>query len=151
MLSPLLGPTNKPVFEILYRSGNRAFFQLEPDITLPTFTSKVVRLARAEKLKINNINPSENLYLIENLVWLTIISPEHDLQAIREELLSRLLYTQKVKGAFILICEDPPRWGWVQVSEGARIVARSYLRNHPARLNSQLEVRFADLLETNHP
>jgi hypothetical protein len=124
MISTLLGLTDKPIFEILYRSAYRAMFHLEPDITLRPFATQVVRQAKAEKLKIETIDTSENLYLVENLAWLIIIPAEQDLHAVRKEFLSRLLYVNDVKGAFILACKTPPIWGWAQVSEGARMRAQ---------------------------
>jgi hypothetical protein len=124
MISTLLGLTDKPIFEILYRSAYRAMFHLEPNITLRPFATQVVRQAKAEKLKIETIDTSENLYLVENMAWLIIIPAEQDLHAVRKEFLSRLLYVNDVKGAFILACKTPPIWGWAQVSEGARMRAQ---------------------------
>ena len=125
MISTLLGLTDKPIFEILYRSAYRAMFRLEPNITLQPFATQVVRQAKAEKLRLEAIDASENLYLVESLAWLVIISADQDLHAVRMEFLSRLLYVNDVKGAFILVCEAPPIWGWVQVSEGARMRAQN--------------------------
>lgn len=124
MISTLLGLTDKPIFEILYRSAYRAMFHLEPNITLRPFAAQVVRQAKAEKLKIETIDISENLYLVENMAWLVIIPADQDLHAVRKEFLSRLLYVNDVKGAFILACKTPPIWGWAQVSEGARMRAQ---------------------------
>jgi len=124
MISTLLGLTDKPIFEILYRSAYRAMFHLEPNITLRPFATQVVRQAKAEKLKVETIDPAENLYLVENLAWLVIIPADQDIHAVRKEFLSRLLYVNDVKGAFILVCKTPPIWGWAQVSEGARMRAQ---------------------------
>ena len=124
MISTLLGLTDKPIFEILYRSAYRAMFHLEPNITLRPFATQVVRQAKAEKLKVETIDPAENLYLVENLAWLVIIPADQDIHAVRTEFLSRLLYVNDVKGAFILVCKTPPIWGWAQVSEGARMRAQ---------------------------
>ena len=56
MISTLLGLTDKPIFEILYRSAYRAMFRLEPNITLRPFTTQVIRQAKAEKLKLETID-----------------------------------------------------------------------------------------------
>ena len=120
---------------------------LEPNITLRPFANQVVRQAKAEKLKIEAIDTLENLYLVENLAWLVIISTDQDMHAVRMELLSRLLYVNDVKGAFILVCETPPIWGWAQVSEGARTTAQTYLKNRSTTCNYGNEIRNAFPLE----
>ena len=147
MISTLLGLTDKPIFEILYRSAYRAMFQLEPNITLRPFATQVVRQAKAEKLKLDAIDTSENLYLVESLAWLVIISADQDVQAVRMDFLSRLLYVNDVKGTFILVCEAPPIWGWAQVSEGARMKAQTYLKNRSTTCQFGDEIRFAFPLE----
>ena len=148
MISTLLGLTDKPIFEILYRSAYRAMFQLEPNITLRPFATQVVRQAKAEKLKLDAIDTSENLYLVESLAWLVIISADQDVQAVRMDFLSRLLYVNDVKGSFILVCETPPIWGWAQVSEGARMKAQAYLKNRSTTCQFGDEIRFAFPLES---
>jgi hypothetical protein len=126
VLSCLLGPVKKPIFEILYRSALRAGVQLEQSgIELRTFSSRFLRLARADKLKIEAVENERHLYLVEKLVWLTIIPPEEDLQKVRAVFLERLAYTNDVTGAFILVCGLPPRWGWAQVSQGRRMKAQA--------------------------
>ena len=125
-LSNLLGPVKKPIFEILYRSALRAAIQLEESgIEFRAFANRFLRLARAETLKIEIVNNERHHYLIEKIAWLIIISPEKDLQAVRREFLERLVYTNEVVGAFVLVCGFPPRWAWAQVSEGKRMNAQS--------------------------
>jgi hypothetical protein len=92
MISVLLGLLDRPIFEILYRSAYRTCIHLEPSISLHPFTKRFIRLSRAEKLKIEPVNPDENLFLVESLVWLVIISSDQDPNAVRSEFLSRLLY-----------------------------------------------------------
>lgn len=133
MVSPLLGPLEKPIFEILYRAAYRACIQLEPNIQLNQFSLRVVRLAKDDKLKIEMVEKEQNLYLVENLVWLEIISANQDLKAVKQADLSRLLYVNHVKGTFILINDIPPRWSFAQVSEGARIKAQANLQNKLAQ------------------
>ena len=125
MISKLLGPINKPIFEILYRSAYRACFQLEPDISLQPFTTLFVRLAKSEKLKVEKVDQERNMFLVEKMAWLKVIGTDQDLKAVRTEALSRLLYVNDVKGTFILVCSNLPRWGWAQVSQGARMKAQA--------------------------
>ena len=126
VLSCLLGPVKKPIFEILYRSALRAGVQLEQSgIELRTFSSRFLRLARADKLKIETVENERHLYLVEKLVWLAIIAPKEDIQKVRAAFLERLTYTNDVKGAFILVCSLPPRWAWAQVSQGRRMKAQA--------------------------
>jgi hypothetical protein len=125
-LSCLLGPVKKPIFEILYRSALRAGVQLEQSgIELRSFSGRFLRLVRAEKLKIEAVENERHLYLVEKLVWLAIIPPEEDMQKVRAAFLERLTYTNDVRGAFILVCGLPPRWGWAQVSQGRRMKAQA--------------------------
>lgn len=121
MISTLLGPVHKPVFDILYRSALRAGIQLEPDLELRSFTTRFVRLARADKLKIEVLDGKQNLFLVEKIAWLVVIASEQDLQQARAEYLERLLYVNEIVGAFVLVCGFPPRWGWAQVSQGKRM------------------------------
>ena len=126
VLSCLLGSVKKPIFEILYRSALRAGVQLEQSgIELRTFSSRFLRLARADKLKIEAVENERHLYLVEKLVWLAIIPPEEDIQKVCTAFLERLTYTNDVRGAFILVCGLPPRWGWAQVSQGRRMKAQA--------------------------
>jgi hypothetical protein len=125
MISVLLGLVDRPVFEILYRSAYRTCIYLEPSISLRPFTKKFIHLSKAEKLKIEPVNLNENLFLVESLAWLVVISPDQDLNTVRTEFLSRLLYVNDVMGAFVVVCGMPPRWMWVQVSKGARIKAQA--------------------------
>lgn len=125
-LSNLLGPVKKPIFEILYRSGLRTAVQLEGSgIELKGFATRFLRLARAENLKIEEVERARYFYLVEKLVWLILISPEQDLQAVRAEFLDRLAHTNDVIGTFVLVCGLPPRWAWAQVSEGKRMKTQS--------------------------
>jgi hypothetical protein len=64
MISVLLGLLDRPIFEILYRSAYRTCIHLEPSISLHPFTKRFIRLSRAEKLKIEPVNPDENLFLV---------------------------------------------------------------------------------------
>ena len=138
-LSNLLGPVKKPIFEILYRSALRAAIQLEESgIELRTFTNRFIRLARAETLKIEVVDNERRHYLIEKIVWLIIIPPKQDLQAIRAEFLDRLIYTHEVVGAFVLVSSFPPRWAWAQVSEGKRMNAQS--RKREAEMQGTVQV-----------
>src|SRR5512147_1047396 len=126
LLSRLLGPIKKPIFEILYRSALRAAIQLEESGIEPrTFSNSFLRLARTDKLKIEVVENDRYLYLVEKLAWLIIIPPEQDLQKVRAEFLERLIYTDEVRGAFVLVCSFPPRWGWAQVSQGKRMQVRA--------------------------
>ncbi len=132
MLSSLLGPVKKPIFEILYRSALRAGIQLEESGIEPrTFSNRFLRLARADKFKIEVVENDRYLYLVEKLAWLIIIPPDQDLQKIRAEFLERLIYTNEVVGTFVLVCSFPPRWSWAQVSQGKRLKAQA------ARIQSQ--------------
>ena len=82
-LSNLLGPVKKPIFEILYRSALRAAVQLEESgIELRTFANRFLRLARADKLKIEVVENERYCYLIEKIAWLIIIPPEQNLQMV---------------------------------------------------------------------
>jgi hypothetical protein len=85
----------------------------------------MVRLARADKLKIEVVENERYYYLVEKIVWLIVIPPEQDLQAIRAEFLERLVYTNEIIGAFVLVCGFPPRWAWAQVSDGKRMKAQA--------------------------
>lgn len=124
--SKLLGPIKKPIFEILYRSALRAAIQLEDTgIEFRTFAVRFLRLAREETLKIEVVDKGRHHYLIEKMVWLIIIPPDCDLQAIRAEFLERLVHTHEVVGTFVLISSFPPRWSWAQVSEGKRMKAQA--------------------------
>jgi len=126
MFSNLLGPVKKPIFEILYRSALRAGIQLEQSgIEIRSFSNRLLRLARADKLKIEVVENDRYLYLVEKLAWLIVIPPDQDLQKVRAEFLERLVYTDEVVGAFVLVCSLPPRWGWVQVSQGKRLKAQA--------------------------
>jgi len=108
VLSCLLGPVKKPIFEILYRSALRAGVQLEQSgIELRSFSSRFLRLVRADKLKIEAVENERHRYLVEKLVWLAIIPPEEDIQKVRAAFLERLTYTNDVMGAFILVCGLP--------------------------------------------
>jgi len=128
-LSNLLGPVKKPIFEILYRSALRAAIQLEESgIELRTFANRFLRLARADKLKIEVVENQRHYYLIEKIAWLIIIPPEQNLQAVRMEFLERLVHTNEVIGTFVLVCGFPPRWAWAQVSEGKRMKAQALKR-----------------------
>lgn len=140
MISTLLGPLQKPIFEILYRSAYRAVFQLEPDLFIQPFTQRVIKLARSEKLKIERVDEERDLFLVEDLVWLKIIAADQDLQAVRAAALSSLLYVNHVKGEFILICGSPPRWSWAQVSQGARMNAQASMQTPPASERNPLEL-----------
>jgi hypothetical protein len=124
--SNLLGLVKKPIFEILYRSALRAAIQLEESgLEFKTFAVRFLRLARAETLKIDVVDKERHHYLVEKTVWLIVIPPDRDLQAIRAEFLERLVHTHDVVGAFVLVSSFPPRWGWAQVSEGKRMKAQA--------------------------
>ncbi len=126
LLSNLLGPIKKPIFPILYRSALRAFIQLEQTgIEIRSFTNRFLRLARAERLKIEVLENDRYLYLVEKMAWLIVIAPEQDLQEVRSEFLERLLQANDVVGTFVLVCSLPPRWAWAQVSEGKRMKAQA--------------------------
>lgn len=128
-LSNLLGPVKKPIFEIMYRSSLRVAIQLEETgIEVKTFSSRFLRLARADNLKIDVVESQRYFYLIEKIAWLILIPPEQDLQIVRAEFLERLTYTNDVVGAFVLVCGFPPRWAWAQVSEGKRMKAQARKR-----------------------
>ena len=128
-LSNLLGPVKKPIFEILYRSALRTAIQLEESgIEQKTFVTRFLRLARAEKLKVEVVENERYYYLVEKIVWLILIPPEQDLQVVRAEFLERLVYTNEVVGTFVLVCGFPPRWAWAQVSEGKRMKAQARKR-----------------------
>ena len=125
-LSNLLGPVKKPIFEILYRSALRTAIQLEESrIELKAFSNRFLRLARAEKLKIEVVENERCYYLVEKIAWLIIIPPEQNLQIVRKEFLERLVHTNEVVGTFVLVCSFPPRWAWAQVSEGKRMKAQA--------------------------
>ncbi len=125
-LSNLLGPVKKPIFEILYRSALRSAIQLEEaGIELKTFSQRFLRLARADDLKIEVVESQRYFYLVEKLAWLILIPPDQKLQTVRAEFLERLTYTNDIVGAFVLVCDFPPRWAWAQVSEGKRIKAQA--------------------------
>lgn len=125
LLSNLLGPIKKPIFEILYRSALRAFIQLEQRvIELRPFTNRFLQLARADNLKIEVLEKDRNLYLVEKIAWLIVITPDQDLQIVRAEFLERLLHTNEVAGTFVLVNSFPPRWSWAQVSQGKRMKAQ---------------------------
>jgi hypothetical protein len=128
LISTLLGPVHKPIFDILYRSALRAGIQLEPDLELRSFTTRFVRLARADKLKIEVLDGKRNLYLVEKMAWLVVIASEQDLQQARAEYLERLLYANEIVGTFVLACDFPPRWGWAQVSQGKRMKAQAAMK-----------------------
>ena len=122
LLSNLLGPIKKPIFEILYRSALRAFIQLEQRvIELRPFTNRFLQLARADNLKIEVLEKDRNLYLVEKIAWLIVITPDQDLQIVCAEFLERLLHTNEVAGTFVLVNSFPPRWAWAQVSQGKRM------------------------------
>ena len=129
-LSNLLGPVKKPIFEILYRSALRTAIQLEESrIELKAFSNRFLRLARAEKLKIEVVENDRYYYLVEKIAWLIIIPPEQNLQIVRKEFLERLVHTNEVVGTFVLVCSFPPRWAWAQVSEGKRMKAQALKRD----------------------
>jgi hypothetical protein len=139
-LSTLLGPVKKPVFEILYRSALRAGIQLEQSgIELKTFAKCFLRMARADKLKIEVVENERYYYLVEKIVWLIVIPPEQDLQTIRAEFLERLVYTNEVIGAFVLVCSFPPRWAWAQVSEGKRMKAQARKTEMPVEKQESVQ------------
>ncbi len=136
MLSTLLGPVKKPIFEILYHSALRAGIQLEESgIELHTFSNSFLRLARTDKLKIEVVESDRYLYLVEKLAWLIIIPPEQDLQKVRAEFLERLIYIDEVRGTFVLVCSFPARWSWAQVSQGKRMKAQA------ARIQAQQQLQ----------
>ena len=140
-LSNLLGPVKKPIFEIMYRSSLRVAIQLEETgIELKTFSSRFLRLARADKLKIDVVESQRYFYLIEKIAWLILIPPEQDLQIVRAEFLERLTYTNDVVGAFVLVCGFPPRWAWAQVSEGKRMKAQARKREVEMQESVQMAV-----------
>ena len=140
-LSNLLGPVKKPIFEIMYRSSLRVAIQLEETgIELKTFSSRFLRLARADNLKIDVVESQRYFYLIEKIAWLILIPPEQDLQIVRAEFLERLTYTNDVVGAFVLVCGFPPRWAWAQVSEGKRIKAQARKREVEMQESVQMAV-----------
>ncbi|MCC7189702.1 MAG: hypothetical protein IT312_13235 [Anaerolineales bacterium] len=140
-LSNLLGPVKKPIFEIMYRSSLRVAIQLEETgIELKTFSSRFLRLARADNLKIDVVESQRYFYLIEKIAWLILIPPERDLQIVRAEFLERLTYTNDVVGAFVLVCDFPPRWAWAQVSEGKRMKAQARKREVEMQESVQMAV-----------
>ena len=140
-LSNLLGPVKKPIFEIMYRSSLRVAIQLEQTgIEIKTFSSRFLRLARADNLKIDVVESQRYFYLIEKIAWLILIPPEQDLQIVRAEFLERLTYTNDVVGAFVLVCGFPPRWAWAQVSEGKRMKAQARKREVEMQESVQLAV-----------
>lgn len=140
-LSNLLGPVKKPIFEIMYRSSLRVAIQLEETgIELKTFSSRFLRLARADNLKIDVVESQRYFYLIEKIAWLILIPPEQDLQIVRAEFLERLTYTNDVVGAFVLVCGFPPRWAWAQVSEGKRMKAQAHKREVEMQESVQMAV-----------
>lgn len=82
LLSNLLGPIKKPIFEILYRSTLRTFIQMEQTgIELRPFATRFLKMARAENLKIEVVDKDRNLYLVEKIAWLIVITPDQDLPA----------------------------------------------------------------------
>ena len=128
-LSNLLGPVKKPIFEIMYRSGLRVAIQLEESgIEQKAFATRFLRLARAEKLKIEVVENDRYFYLVEKLAWLILIPPEQNLQEVRAEFLDKLAHTNDVVGTFVLVCGFPPRWAWAQVSEGKRMKVQARKR-----------------------
>ena len=140
-LSNLLGPVKKPIFEIMYRSSLRVAIQLEESgIELKTFSTRFLRLARADNLKIDVVESQRYFYLIEKIAWLILIPPEQDLQIVRAEFLERLTYTNDVVGAFVLVCGFPPRWAWAQVSEGKRMKAQAHKREVEMQESVQMAV-----------
>jgi len=140
-LSNLLGPVKKPIFEIMYRSSLRVAIQLEETgIEVKTFSSRFLRLVRADNLKIDVVEGQRYFYLIEKIAWLILIPPEQDLQIVRAEFLERLTYTNDVVGAFVLVCGFPPRWAWAQVSEGKRMKAQARKREVEMQESVQLAV-----------
>ena len=140
-LSNLLGPVKKPIFEIMYRSSLRVAIQLEETgIELKTFSSRFLRLARADNLKIDVVESQRYFYLIEKIAWLILIPPEQDLQIVRAEFLERLTHTNDVVGAFVLVCDFPPRWAWAQVSEGKRMKAQAQKREVEMQESIQMAV-----------
>ena len=140
-LSNLLGPVKKPIFEIMYRSSLRVAIQLEETgIELKTFSSRFLRLAQADNLKIDVVESQRYFYLIEKIAWLILIPPEQDLQIVRAEFLERLTYTNDVVGAFVLVCGFPPRWAWAQVSEGKRMKAQARKREAEMQESVQMAV-----------
>ena len=125
-LSKLLGPVKKPIFEILYRSSLRAGIQLEQSgLELTSFLGRFLQLARESNLKIELLDKSSHLYLVEKMAWLIVIADARELQNVRAEFLQRLVHVDNIIGTFVLVCSFPPRWGWAQVSEGKRINARA--------------------------
>jgi len=125
-LSNLLGPVKKPIFEILYRSGLRTAVQLEESgIEVKGFSTRFLRLVRAEKLKIEVVEKERYFYLVEKLVWLILISSVEDMKAVQAEFLDRLAHTNDVRGTFVPVCDFPPRWAWAQISEGKRMKAQA--------------------------
>ena len=140
-LSNLLGPVKKPIFEIMYRSSLRVAIQLEQTgIEIKTFSSRFLRLARSDNLKIDVVESQRYFYLVEKMAWLILIPPDQDLQAVRAEFLERLTYTNDVVGAFVLVCGFPPRWAWAQVSEGKRIKAQARKREVELQESVQMAV-----------
>lgn len=132
LLSNLLGPIKKPIFEILYRSALRAFIQMEQTgLELRPFANRFLKMARAENLKIEVVEKNRDLYLVEKIAWLIVITPEQDLQKVRAEFLERLLHTNEVIGTFVLVSSLPPRWAWAQVSEGKRMKAQASGKEKP--------------------
>ena len=126
LLSNLLGPIKKPIFEILYRSALRTFIQMEQTgIELRPFATRFLKMARAENLKIEVVEKDRNLYLVEKIAWLIVITPDQDLQEVRVEFLERLLHTNEIVGTFVLVNSIPPRWAWAQVSQGKRMKAQA--------------------------
>ena len=125
-LSKLLGPVKKPIFEILYRSSLRAGIQLEQSgLELTSFLARFLQLARESNLKIELLDKSSHLYLVEKMAWLIVIADARELHNVRAEFLQRLVHVDNIIGTFVLVCSFPPRWGWAQVSEGKRINARA--------------------------
>jgi hypothetical protein len=51
-----------------------------PDLELHSFATRFVRLARADKLKIEVLDGKRNLYLVDKMAWLVVIASEQDLQ-----------------------------------------------------------------------
>ena len=141
-LSNLLGPVKKPIFEILYRSGLRTAIQLEDSgIEVKGFAIRFLRLARAEKLKIEVVEKERCFYLVEKLAWLILISPEQNLQTVRAEFLDKLAHTNDVIGTFVLVYGLPPRWAWAQVSEGKRMKTQARHREIEVQESVQMVVR----------
>lgn len=113
----LMPPTlDEPLFPILYNTALLRSVQDKPQITMRRFVTEYIRAIKHESVKVEVVNPKENLFILRGCVWLQIISSDQDMQQVRKDMRERMHIEGAVQNTLILMRRTPPLWGMVLIS-----------------------------------